>query len=157
MKRKLISSFVVATVLATILSATASSQSRGEMEVFDLVNRERSRARLVGLEWDEQLARLARNYSRQMAREGFFDHYDPEGKTVIDRAQNARIRNWSGIGENLFVCDEHPAFATIAVRGWMKSSTHRTNMLNRTWTATGIGIATADDGSIFITQVFTHE
>jgi uncharacterized protein YkwD len=157
MKRKLISSFVLATVLATILSASASSQSRGEMEVFDLVNRERSRVRLTGLEWDEHLARLARNYSRQMAREGFFDHYDPDGRTVIDRAQDARIRNWSGIGENLFVCDEHPAFASIAVRGWMKSSTHRTNMLNRTWTATGIGIATARNGSIFITQVFTHE
>ena len=157
MIRKLISSFVLATVLVAILSTAASAQSRSEMEVFDLVNRERSRARLVGLDWDEHLARLARNYSRQMAREGFFDHYDPEGRTVIDRAQDARLRNWSGIGENLFVCDEHPAFASIAVRGWMDSRTHRTNMLNGTWTATGIGIATARDGSIFITQVFTHE
>jgi uncharacterized protein YkwD len=30
-------------------------------------------------------------------------------------------------------------------------------MLDRTWTATGIGIATARDGSIYITQVFTSE
>jgi uncharacterized protein YkwD len=30
-------------------------------------------------------------------------------------------------------------------------------MLDRNWTATGIGIATARDGSIFITQVFTHD
>jgi uncharacterized protein YkwD len=90
-----------------------------------------------------------------MAREGFFDHYDPNGKTVLDRA--ARLKNWSSIGENLFVCDDHPEFATIAVRGWMKSPTHRTNMLDRNWTATGIGIATARDGSIFITQVFTHD
>jgi uncharacterized protein YkwD len=91
-----------------------------------------------------------------MAREGFFDHYDPAGKTVTDRALSARIRNWSSIGENLFMCDEHPYFETTAVRGWMKSRTHRTNMLDRSWTATGIGISTARDGSIFITQVFTH-
>jgi len=155
MKRKLFSSFALVAVLIATVGAYA--QSRGESEVFELVNRERSRARLGGLEWDERLARLARAYSRQMAREGFFDHYDPRGRTVIDRAQSARIDNWSRIGENLFVCDEHPSFTQTAIRGWMKSRTHRTNMLDRTWTSTGVGIATAGDGSIFITQVFTHD
>lgn len=157
MKRKLFSSFVLIAVATASLCLTTIAQSRGEIEVFDLINRERSRAHLGGLAWDNRLANLARNYSRQMAREGFFDHYDPNGKTVIDRAYAARIKNWSSIGENLFVCDEHPYFTTTAVRGWMKSRTHRTNILERSWTATGIGVATARDGSIFITQVFTHE
>ena len=155
MKRTLFSSFALVAVL--LVSYAAHAQSRDESEVFDLVNRERSRARLGSLEWDDRLARLARDYSRQMAREGFFDHYDPSGRTVIDRAESARIKNWSSIGENLFVCDEHPYFASTAIRGWMKSRTHRTNMLDRNWTSTGIGIATARDGSIFITQVFTQE
>jgi uncharacterized protein YkwD len=155
MKRKLFSSFVVTVTVIAGLCAIARAQSRGESEVFDLVNRERSRAHLGQLEWDDQLAQVARDYSRRMAREGFFDHYDPNGKTVLDRA--ARLRNWSSIGENLFVCDEHPEFAITAVRGWMKSPTHRMNILERTWTATGIGIATGRDGSIFITQVFTHD
>lgn len=155
MKRKLFSSFVVTVTLIAALCAFAQAQSQGESEVFGLVNRERARARLGGLAWDDGLARVARDYSRRMAREGFFDHYDPNGKTVIDRA--ARLKNWSSIGENLFVCDEQPYFATTAVRGWMRSSTHRMNMLDRNWTATGIGIATARDGSIFVTQVFTRE
>lgn len=156
MKRKRFCSFVVTVILVTATCCLASAQSSSEGEVFELVNRERSRARLGGLAWDDRLARVARNYSRQMAREGFFDHYDPAGKTVTDRALAARILNWSSIGENLFMCDEHPYFETTAVRGWMKSRTHRTNILDRSWTATGIGIATARDGSIFITQVFTH-
>jgi uncharacterized protein YkwD len=155
MKRKLFSSFFVALAIIGALCGIAGAQSRGESEVFELVNRERSRAHLAELEWDDQLAQVARDYSRRMAREGFFDHYDPNGKTVLDRA--SRLRNWSSIGENLFVCDPHPEFAMTAVRGWMKSQTHRTNMLDRNWTATGIGIATARDGSIFITQVFTHD
>ena len=155
MKRKLFSSFVVTALLLGTLCISALAQSVRENEVFGLVNRERSRAHLGDLVWDEQLARVARDYSRRMAREGFFDHYDPNGKTVMDRA--ARLKNWSSIGENLFVCDEDPAFATVAVRGWMKSPTHRTNMLDRGWTATGIGIAEARDGSIFVTQVFTRE
>jgi len=155
MKRKLFSSFVVSAFMTAALCLPMHAQSRGESGVFDLVNRERSRAHLGILAWDDDLARVARAYSRRMASEGFFDHYDPKGKTVMDRA--ARLRNWSSIGENLFVCDEQPSFETVAIRGWMNSKTHRTNMLDRGWTATGIGIATARDGSIFITQVFTRE
>lgn len=157
MKRNLFLSFVLVSALNLLLSVSSLAQSGSEAEVFALVNRERSRARAVALAWDERLAKLARDYSRRMAREGFFDHYDPNGKTVMDRAQAARIRNWSSIGENLFVCDDHDYFAQTAIRGWLNSRTHRTNMLDRNWTATGIGIATARDGSIFITQVFTHE
>ena len=157
MKRKLFCSFVIATIIITQLFSLTLAQSGSEGEVFDMVNRERSRARLRSLEWDSRLARLARDYSRQMAREGFFDHYDPAGRTVIDRAQKARLSNWSSIGENLFFCDPHDYFAETAIRGWMKSRTHRTNMLDRNWTATGVGIATARDGSIYITQVFTHD
>ena len=156
MTRKLFTSFVIVAAIVFAASSAVSAQSGSEAEVFNLVNRERSRARLGGLAWDDRLARLARDYSRQMAREGFFDHYDPEGRTVIDRAESARIQNWSTIGENLFVCDAHEYFAQTAIRGWMKSRTHRTNLLDRNWTATGVGIATARDGSIFITQVFTR-
>ena len=154
MKRKLFSSFILVTVISAF-AASAFTQTQDENEVFNLVNRERSRAHLEGLMWDERLAKVARDYSRRMAREGFFDHYDPDGKTVLDRA--SRVRGWSRIGENLFVCDEQPSYTSVAIRGWLKSPTHRTNMLDRTWTATGIGIATARDGNIFITQVFTSE
>lgn len=156
MKRKLYYSFALITLFVAGVATQAIAQSHSEGEVYALVNRERSKARLGSLAWDNRLAKLARDYSRQMAREGFFDHYDPDGRTVIDRAESARIANWSSIGENLFVCEEHPYFAQTAIRGWMKSRTHRTNMLDRGWTATGIGIATARDGSIFITQVFTR-
>lgn len=157
MTRRLFISFVLLVIPIGGFSVSSLAQSGSEAEVFTLVNRERMRARLGTLEWDDRLARLARDYSRRMAREGFFDHYDSQGRTVIDRAEAAHIRNWSTIGENLFVCDEHPAFAQTAIRGWLQSKTHRQNMLDRQWTATGIGIATARDGSIFITQVFTRE
>src|SRR5688572_25686505 len=156
MKRKALFSFAVAVIMIVGVGITTLGQSRGESEVFQLVNRERSRARLGILSWDDRLAKLARDYSRRMAREGFFDHYDRHGRTVMDRAESARIGDWSEIGENLFVCESHTDFTRTAIRGWLESHTHRTNMLNRDWTETGIGIATARDGSIFITQVFTR-
>ena len=154
MKRKVFSSFVLIAVLFTS-AVVAVAQSQDEYDVFQAINRERSKARLGTLEWDGRLAKLARDYSRQMAREGFFGHYDRNGRTVTERALSARIKDWSTIGENLFFCEDHPYFVQTAVRGWMKSPTHRTNILDRDWTTTGIGIATARDGSIFVTQVFT--
>lgn len=155
MKRKFSSSFVLVALTIAAFAACSLAQTQDEARVFNLVNRERLRAHMGGLQWDDRLARVARDYSRRMAREGFFDHYDPNGKTVIDRA--ARIPGWERIGENLFVCEDQPDYTATAIRGWLKSPTHRMNMLDRTWTATGIGIATAHDGSIFITQVFTSE
>lgn len=128
--------------------------SDDEYEIHELVNRERSRARLRELEWDNRLANLARAYSRRMAREHFFDHYDPDGNTVIDRANNYRIRDWRKIGENLFVAEGLDQITSFAVRGWMRSRTHRQNILNRSWNAAGVGIAASRDGRIYVTQVF---
>lgn len=128
-----------------------SAQSDEEYEIFELVNRERSRFRLNSLEWDDDLARVARNFSRQMAREGFFSHSDKKGKTVIQRAADAQ---WSKIGENLFMCAGLDDFTAFSVRGWMKSPSHRKNILDRSWTDTGIGVYRTWDDQVYVTQVF---
>jgi len=122
-------------------------------QILDLVNAERRKKRLTELEWDRDLARMARAYSKQMARENFFDHLDEDGKDVADRAKSSKIKGWSRIGENLFFCEGTARFDSFAVKGWMKSPTHRQNILDKNWTATGIGIAEAN-GEIYITQVF---
>lgn len=125
-----------------------------ENRIFNLVNQERRRKGLENLEWDEDLARLARSYSRQMARDLLFDHYDRDGNSVVERAANFRIRKWRKIGENLFFCAGYQNFSALAVRGWMKSDMHRRNILDEAWTNTGIGVAQARNNKIYITQVF---
>ncbi len=89
-----------------------------------------------------------------MAKENFFAHSDFDGKTVVDRAKDSRIKNWRKIGENLFYYEDNYNFDALAVKGWMESPTHRQNILDRNWTATGIGVAESRDGRIYITQVF---
>lgn len=148
---------LTALILLLVLPAArvaAFSIDDEESEVFELINQQRQKARLSRLEWDDDAARLARAYSQRMAREGFFDHYDPEGNSVMERAEKARLKHWSRIGENLFACDPMDRFEAFAVKGWLRSQTHRQNMLDRQWTATGIGIARSRDGEIYITQVF---
>lgn len=135
-------------------TARAAGFEDDEFQIFQLVNSERYKNRLGNLEWDDKLAELARNYSEKMAHENFFEHADLQGKTVVDRAKERRLKNWSKIGENLFLCSGIRNFDVFSVRGWMKSPTHRENILDESWTTTGIGIAESKDGKIFITQIF---
>lgn len=140
---------------------TASSNARvssnadaDERELFELINQERSKKGLGELVWDASLSRLARDYSEKMARENFFSHYDRSGEAVDGRAKAMRIKNWSKIGENLFFCEGYDNPNMTAVRGWMKSPSHRDNILDPDFNVSGIGIAVSDSGKIYVTQVF---
>ncbi len=131
--------------------------SNDENEIYNLINDERQKKGLRDLYWDNNIAELARSYSKKMAKESFFSHYDGEGNTVVDRAKNSNIKNWNRIGENLFFCEGYNDFDLLAVRGWMNSPEHRQNILDRQFTTTGIGIAQAKSGQIYITQVFIKD
>ena len=92
---------IVVTLLASFFAINETALSKNydddEHRIFELVNTERHKKRLNDLTWDTNLARMARAYSQKMARENFFDHADLSGKTVVDRAKDARIKNWQKI------------------------------------------------------------
>jgi len=140
-------------IVGILFTLAAFGQSNDEAKIFDLVNQVRSRSRLNYLAWDDDLARVARNFSRQMARENFFSHADPNGRTVTERAADER---WSKIGENLFMCSGMDDFTAFSVRGWMKSPSHRRNILDREWTETGLGVHRTRDDQVYVTQVFVR-
>jgi uncharacterized protein YkwD len=133
---------------------TGINRDISALQVYDLVNRERSRQGLTFLSWDDQLAELARQYSEQMARGAFFDHVDPNGLRVQDRAFAAGMQKWTKIGENLFHAKDVNNFSRLAVRMWMDSDSHRANILDRSYSAAGVGIATAPDGRVYVTQLY---
>ncbi len=125
-----------------------------EDEIFALVNVERQKDKLNPLIFDNQLAEIARDYSRQMAEENFFDHFDPNGADVVIRAKRAGLKRWSKIGENLFSVENLRSFDAFAVKNWMESPTHRRNILDADFNTAGVGIFESEDGEIFITEVF---
>jgi uncharacterized protein YkwD len=133
---------------------TRGNLATDEYQIHYLVNNERRRKGLSDLYWDNSVAQMARAFSRQMARESFFSHFDRNGRSVVDRARQSNIDGWSKIGENLFFCDGYDSFDAVAVRGWMNSPEHRRNILDRQFNETGIGVAQTRDGRIYITQVF---
>ncbi len=122
--------------------------------IFTLINAERTKRGLNRLLWDDGTAKIALDYSKKMATENFFGHYDSNGQSVSERAKSAKLKHWSKIGENLFMIEQIENFDGFAVKNWMKSPTHRQNVLDPEWTMTGIGIAESKNGEIFITQIF---
>lgn len=125
-------------------------------EILKLINKERRKKGLSELQWSDDLEKLARSYSKKMADGKFFSHYEKNGDSVAQRAAAMKIKGWRKIGENLFMSEFYDKLNSFAVENWMKSPSHRQNILDQAFNTTGIGIAQSRDGTIYITQVFTQ-
>jgi uncharacterized protein YkwD len=125
-----------------------------ERRAFDLVNRERASRGEEPLAWDDELARMARQHSDNMARENFFSHTDATGRNTAARAAACGVCGWRALGENIAYNQGYDDPVAFAVERWMESSKHRDNILRATYTHAGIGITKTADGSVYLTQVF---
>ncbi len=59
----------------------------------------------------------------------------------------------SAAAENVAASNGVPNVAATTVKGWAASRGHRKNMAGD-FTETGVGVATARDGTVYVTQVF---
>src|SRR5262249_47305269 len=143
-----------------------------EQKIDQLVNVERKVVERTPFEWDDQLAKLARAHSEDMAKRKYFKHVTPEGLTPMKRAEAAGYNVCQLMGENIYqnnlysrVIKEKKRttydwnsmdqIASTTVKGWMQSEGHRENLLESKYTKEGIGVAIdeTDDGKVYITQV----
>jgi uncharacterized protein YkwD len=73
-----------------------------------------------------------------MAGANFFAHKGLDGSTLVTRAEAAGYQAWSFLGENLAAGQPTPE---RVVDAWMKSPTHRANVLSNEAVEIGIGKA----------------
>lgn len=130
-----------------------TTDAQAEQEMFTLVNKEREKKGLKQLVFDTRLRDLARDYSADMFRRGYFSHYTPDAEPLspFDRMENAGIP-FLAAGENLALAPT----TTLAMQGLMNSPGHRANMLSKDFGRIGIGVM---DGGIYgkmYTQEFTN-
>jgi len=125
-----------------------------EKIVFDLINQRRTANGLPELNWNEDVAKVARLHSQNMAESKFFGHRGLDGLRVDDRAVSLGLKNWQAIGENIASNRGFANPTASAVEAWMNSPGHRASILNNTWKETGIGVAFDDNGKYYFTQVF---
>ncbi|MBR9678330.1 MAG: CAP domain-containing protein [Nanoarchaeota archaeon] len=150
-----------------------------EWRIHELVNVRREEQGLRSLQYDFELVEIAKNHSKDMVNNGFFDHVSLNGESPSDRAKKAGYtcyKNYGtyfteGIAENIFqnnlytsvtylngipVYDwnslEDLAYSTV--QGWMDSSGHRQNILNQDYEKEGIGVVISSNNELLITQNF---
>lgn len=104
--------------------------------LLELVNLERYVRNRSLLGWQENLARVARSHSRDMATNNFFSHDSPSTGRPLDRMLAAGI-NPCGVSENIAsgYIDAHAVH-----HAWMNSAGHRRNILEPQVKFFGAGI-----------------
>jgi uncharacterized protein YkwD len=135
-------------------SRLLSLQSRCEETVFSEINRFRRLRGLRLLRLHPQLQQAARDHSLNMARYGYFDHYDLEGKTVRDRVARRVGGSWTLLAENIAKDRAGVAETKQVCKSWMKSPGHRKNILHAGFSETGVGAVVDLEGNVLLTQVF---
>ncbi len=120
-----------------------------EDRMIELVNEERERAGLLALTVDPTIRDVARAYSVDMFRRGYFSHVDLDGATPFDRMRRGGVR-FSGAGENLALAPT----VEVAHQGLMNSPGHRANILNARFRRIGIGAAGGGMHGRMFTQNF---
>ncbi|HKP70066.1 MAG TPA: CAP domain-containing protein [Pyrinomonadaceae bacterium] len=127
-----------------------------EREIFKRLNATRRSNGLEDLEWDEQVAAVARLHSQNMAEKKFFSHRGTDGSMVDDRADRVGLGKWLMIGENIAYMRGFDDPAGLAIEKWMESTAHRNNLLGKNWHESAVGVSMTEDGTYYITQVFLN-
>ncbi len=125
-----------------------------EARLLSLLNAERVSRSLQPLQLDATLEWLARDRSRDMAARNYFSHVTPEGTMVFSTMDQMQIP-YKLAGENLarnsYPPDQSP---DVAHHGFMNSPGHAENDYDPNFNNVGIGVAVADDGIIYFTELF---
>jgi uncharacterized protein YkwD len=145
-------SFLATGVRANALT-TALRDERWRLDMLGRLNAIRTDHNLMALSLDDRLNKAAQLHSDDMADRDFFDHQNPEGARMTDRADAFGYR-WKLLLENIAAGQDSSAGA---VDGWMKSAGHRAAILNAKGRDTGMGYSfrSEDRGTVTMRHYWT--
>jgi hypothetical protein len=143
---------IYAAILLFLASQTSAAEfeiSREEQAILELTNAERQKEGAKPFKAERRLFIAARAHSENMARQQSLSH-SLDGKQPWDRVEKTGY-SFSQLGENVAFNQKTPK---AVLKSWMDSPGHRENILNKKYTEIGIGIAKAENGELYYTQVF---
>ena len=116
---------------------STGSEDPAIREFVRLVNAKRLAAGCPKLKWDDRIAAVAQEHSRDMVSRNFFDHTNPDGMDPFERLKESNLP-YSAAAEDLAL---GPRTGKEAYDTWLKSPEHRRNMLDCRYTRHGVGRA----------------
>jgi uncharacterized protein YkwD len=140
-----------AILLGILLPLFVFAESDQEKQLFEFVNSERSREKLMPLLWDDDLHRVAVAHSQDMAARGEASHEGSDGREPHERIRDANIyasKSGENIARDLNVISAHTLL--------MQSIYHRENILEPEFTHAAIGIV-SERQFLYITELFIRK
>lgn len=130
--------------------------SADEKTLLDLANKARSEEKVPALTVSSALTEIARRHAENMAKQEKMDHV-LDGKNPAQRARDAKYV-YRHIGENIGKAEgdaDIPAPPPADMHeAWMKSKSHRDNLLNGKFREVGLAIVRSKKGNFYYAQVF---
>ena len=130
-------------------TTTTTNLTADELEVFNLINAQRTKNGLSALKIDSEVQNVARIKAQDMVNNNYFSHTSPTYGSPFDMLKSFKV-SYKTAGENIAGNSSNSA----AVNAWMNSSGHKANILNSSFNYTGIGVVTGSKyGKIYV-QMF---
>lgn len=123
-----------------------------ETQILPLTNSEREKSGVPALAWSDDLRLISRYKSNEMLQFDYFAHDSPYTGRPYELARNFFNYPFSFFGENIQMAeveDIKDITATALFDKWLKSPSHRVNILNRNFTKMGVGIVYAEKSRKF--------
>lgn len=124
-----------------------------EKQIHDQINSIRIENGQRPLIYNEPISNIAREHSKDMALNNYFDHTSSDGKTFQDRITASRLVCYPA-GENIEInYKSEPNLLDSIIQTWMNSPEHKQNILLPYYTSEGIGVYVLND-NVLITDDF---
>lgn len=130
--------------------AAAVATDEPAQALLSMLNTARNTEGLAPLAADARLTAVAQAHAEAMRRTKRVAHDAGDG-SPLDRASALELA-LGAIAENV----AHAGDAAHAHRALWASPSHRSNLLDPRFEAIGIGVASDDDGSIWVCELFAH-
>ncbi|MBE7065185.1 MAG: SCP-like extracellular protein [Ruminococcaceae bacterium] len=120
-----------------------------EITLLNLINNTRKQNGLKELKLNTELSRVALHKAQDMVENNYFDHNSKIYGTPFEMIKSYGI-NFRAAAENIAGNQSVEG----AFYAWMNSSGHAANILNSTYTDTGIGICVSPTYGLMLVQMF---
>lgn len=137
--------YLVFALLFTFLSKNIAFSSNNVLgiatditidKLYNLTNKEREKFNLSPLMYNEKLGKAAEAKARDMFKKDYWAHYGPSSETPWDFMLSQNYK-YEYAGENLA---KNFLFSDNVVDAWMKSESHRENILRREYQEIGFAV-----------------
>lgn len=105
-------------------------------KLYQLTNKERGKYGLSKLKYNETLSKAAYKKAQDMFAKNYWAHFAPDGKTPWNFMYDAGYK-YEYAGENLA---KNFLFSQNVVEAWMKSPSHKENVLRREYAEIGFAV-----------------